>query len=273
MSAGNTQQSEFWNGDAGRQWVADQELLDALLSPLSQQALQAANPQSHEHIIDIGCGCGTTTLELASRAAHATGVDLSAPMVQRAVERGAGRDNVAFVCADASRWQGEAPAQLAFSRFGVMFFDDPVAAFTNIRGNIADDGRLCFICWRTPQDNAWLSLAGAAAAPYLPEAPAAEGPNPFAFADTEFVGGMLTAAGFRDPQFALCEATLNLGAGVEDAIGFLTRIGPLSRLIAETDGETREQALEAVRQALAPAVTSAGVQLGASTWIVTANAG
>lgn len=266
----NEQQIAYWRGDAGEQWVENQEYLDALLAPMSEVVIEAAAVQPRDRVLDVGCGCGTTSLLLAQKAAFVTGVDISTPMVARAVERARDVANVEFIEADASQWQAAEPVSCVFSRFGVMFFDDPVAAFSNLRTNLAPQGRLCFVCWRAPQDNPWLSIPGAAAAPFLPEAPLTEGPDPFAFADTDFVTGILTAAGFTAPAFTLVEKTLNLGRGIDDAIAFLTRIGPLSRVVSELEGADQQAALAAVREALADTVTASGVELPASAWLVTA---
>jgi SAM-dependent methyltransferase len=268
MTIVNQDQIDYWNGNAGTQWVRAQEQLDRLLSPLSEQALRYAKVQPDERVLDVGSGCGGTSLLLAEQASAVVGVDISAPMVAHARQRASARHNVEFIEADASLWHGSAPFQLAFSRFGVMFFNDPIAAFRNIHDNLDVDGRLCFICWRTPADNPWLAIPGAAAAPFLPEAAVSEGPNPFAFADQDYVINILTEAGFATPNFELCEATLTVGESMADAIDFLTRIGPLSRVIAELDGNLQKQALSAVEDALQPYESSGGIQLGASCWIV-----
>lgn len=273
MSVPNQEQREYWNGQAGAQWVQDQAYLDALLEPLSQQALQAASAEPGDNVLDVGCGCGTTSQLLAHRAASVTGIDLSAPMINHARHRSRKLSNLDFVVTDASRWRGNAPFDLAFSRFGVMFFEDPVAAFSNLRLNLKDSGRLCFVCWRRPQDNPWMSIPAAAAASFLPEAQPDTGPDPFAFADTAFVTSILTEAGFQHPEFKLVEADLNLGADIEAAIGFLSRIGPLARVIKELDEPQQMAALDAVRQALGPSVTARGVLLNGSTWVVQAAAG
>ena len=274
MSDANHGQREFWNGQAGMRWVEDQQAMDELLAPLSDVALAAAEARAGERVLDIGCGCGTTTLALSTQTGHATGVDISEPMIAHARTRAASRHNgdVDFVVADASQWHGDAPYQLAFSRFGVMFFAAPVEAFANIRSNLAADGRLCFICWRSPEDNPWISVAARAAQPFLPETPQAAGPDPFAFADQAYVTDLLTKAGFQEPRFALCNKTLRLGVDLDAAMTFLTRIGPLARVVAELEAGPREQALAAVRDALSNTVTDDGVALPASTWVVTAEA-
>jgi SAM-dependent methyltransferase len=272
MNEANQQQIDYWNGDAGSQWVRAQEHLDEMLAPLSQQALSRASVNSSDRVLDVGCGCGATSLRLAERGRWVTGVDISGPMVRHARGRAQEAENLEFVQADASLWRGAEPYDIAFSRFGVMFFADPVAAFANIRANLRDSGRLCFICWRLPRDNPWLAVPGAATQPYLSPPPASAGPDPFAFADQDFVSGMLTDAGFQAPEFSLCEATLTLGSDMASAISFLTRIGPLSRIMSELEEPVRGQALAAAETALLPFLSGQGVQLGASCWIVTAKA-
>lgn len=268
----NQEQLEYWNGDAGTQWVAAQEQLDAMLSPLSRQVLEVAAARKDEHVLDIGCGCGTTSMALAENALAVTGIDISAPMVAHAQRRIARLSNVSVHEADASEWRGETPFQLAFSRFGVMFFEDSLAAFKNIHANLSADGRLCFICWRLPQDNPWLAVPGAAAAPYLPAPPAETGPGPFAFADEGFTQELLYAAGFCKVSLRLCEAELTLGPDVAAALSFQTRIGPLARVMTELEGDAQRSALDAVAAALRPYQQADGLKLGASCWIVTADA-
>ena len=272
MNEANQQQIDYWNGDAGSEWVQAQEHLDTMLSPLSQQALERASVNGTERVLDIGCGCGATSLHLAQEAQWVTGVDISAPMIDRARQRGSERSNLEFIHGDASLWRGSEPYDLAFSRFGVMFFADPVAAFANIHRNLKESGRLTFLCWRLPQDNPWLAIPGAATQPYLPPPPESGGPDPFAFADRDFVSSVLTDAGFQAPNLSLCEATLTVGADVASAMAFLTRIGPLSRVISELEGHVREQALAAAEAALQPFAGDAGVRMDASCWIITARA-
>lgn len=272
MSKSNQEQIDYWNGNAGEQWTAAQEHLDTMLLPLSEQALSITAVRPGEQVLDVGCGCGATSLALAQMGAQVTGIDVSAPMVARAQQRAANIENVSFVEADASTWRGAAPFDLTFSRFGVMFFEDPVPAFANIRENLKADGRLCFICWRLPKDNPWLAISAAAAAPFLPEPPPPEGPGPFAFAREDFVQNLLSSAGFSNVDLSLCEAELTLAKDVDAALEFQTRIGPLSRVIAELEGDARAQAMTAVGEALQPYQQADGVKLGASCWVVTAQA-
>ena len=142
MSDDNNMQIEFWNGEAGLKWVSDQEKMDLMLNPLSDIAIDLAQPKLDESVIDIGCGCGATSIELARRGAKVWGMDVSAPMLTRARERAASYPESLFTEADASSFEFSSDQQLLFSRFGVMFFVDPVKAFTNLRSALTDDGRL-----------------------------------------------------------------------------------------------------------------------------------
>ncbi len=273
---GNEGQKEYWNGNAGATWVESQDRLDRLLAPISDAAVAAAAVVSGERVVDIGCGCGTTSKQLADRGAAVWGIDISAPMLAHARQRFKGTPNLAFSQADAATQKFTADHQLLFSRFGVMFFDDPVAAFTNLRTALTADGRLVFACWQAAAANEWLSIAGRAVQPFMPQntnpAPPAGGPDPFAFADTGYVEGILQKSGFGKVTFQSLTPTLHLADDLDGAIAFQSRIGPLSRVLGELEGNQRVQALAAAREALAPHVGADGVRLGAAAWLVTASA-
>ena len=270
MTQDNQAQIEYWNGEAGTTWVRAQEPMDAMLTPLSDQALTRAAAMPGERVIDVGCGCGTTTLALAERGARVHGIDISEPMLQRARERAAGMDNVEFSCTDAATAPFTPDHPLVFSRFGVMFFADPVAAFANLRRAMTEDGRLVFLCWQAPAVNPWISIPGRTVQPFLPDAPAADpkDPGPFAFADVDYLAGILEDAGFGGVEIDSATADLQLGDGLKEAMQFLSEIGPMARVLSELDGETRETALAAVREVLAAEMTADGLSLGAAAWLV-----
>ncbi len=271
--ADNAEQVEYWNGQAGATWVEAQERMDAMLAPLSSIALERAAAQAGERAIDIGCGCGATTLALADSGASVWGVDISAPMLARARERAAGRENVAFSEADAATQTYTPDHQLIFSRFGVMFFADPFAAFANIRSALTPDGRMVFLCWQAPRENPWMAIAGRALQPYLPEPEEPldpRAPGPFAFADETYLRDILGRAGFTDVQMEDVRVDLHIGDSLDAAMSAQSEIGPAARALAELDGEQREAALQAARDALAPHVTETGLDLGAATWLVSA---
>ncbi len=267
----NAEQIEYWNGTAGENWVTAQERLDTMLEPLSAQALDAAAPQPGERVVDIGCGCGATSIAIAERGASVWGVDISAPMLAHAVERASGMDNVQFSESDAASAAFTPDHQLVFSRFGVMFFSNPLAAFSNIRSALAPGGRLAFLCWQAPTQNPWIAVAARAIQPYLPEpveTPDPRAPGPFAFADADYVLDLLGGAGFAELRCEPVTATLTVGETLEDAMTFQGRIGPVSQVLAELDDAARDEALNAARAALEPFAGPQGVRLESACWMV-----
>ncbi len=213
----NSDQIEYWNGQAGDTWVRAQERLDAMLEPLSSIVLDKAAACSGERVIDVGCGCGATSLALAASGAEVWGVDISAPMLARARERAAGLSNVVFSKADAATAQLTADHQLIFSRFGVMFFSDPLLAFKNLHSGLSDDGRMVFMCWQAAQVNPWITIAGRAIQPFLPPAEPVDpkAPGPFAFADKDYLNTLLVDAGFSHIEINPVSADLHVGDDLE----------------------------------------------------------
>jgi len=272
-NASNTDQIEFWNGDAGEMWARQQDRMDALLGPITQALLEACDARAGERVLDVGCGCGDTTLALARRGARLTGVDVSQPMLTRARERARqARLDIEFLLADAAQARFAQPHDALVSRFGVMFFADPVAAFANLRRGLRDNGRLCFACWQMPQLNPWIAVPLAAARPLLPPQPSIDprAPGPFAFAEAAYVESILAGAGFSDIRIDPLHADLALGSDVADAVEMVCKVGPLSRTMASLEREARSPIVAAVSEALAAHATSAGVLLGAACWIVRA---
>ena len=271
--AANEGQIEYWNGDAGNKWADAQIRLDRMLSPLTDPAIALADPQPGERVLDVGCGCGETTLAMLEQGAVVRGIDLSEMMLDRARERTKAYGSVAFDQADASVQTFEPEHALVFSRFGVMFFDDPVAAFANLRTALLPSGRLVFLCWQTPRDNAWIHVAGKAIQPFLPqpEEPVdPHAPGPFAFADPEYLTGLLEDAGFADVNLDSVKRDLHLADTLDEAIEFQGQIGPVARALAELEGEQKAAALDAARSALSSYVTESGIELGGAVWLVSA---
>jgi SAM-dependent methyltransferase len=276
----NAAQIAYWNSEAGPRWVAVQERMDAMLAPLLNAALDCARPAAGESVLDIGCGCGATLLELAGRvgpSGSVVGVDVSAPMLGRARERVQANalTQVRLTLADAAMHEFERGAfDLAFSRFGVMFFDDPIAAFANIRTALAATGRLVFACWAPPQDNPWLLVPLAAARPHLPPQPEADpnAPGPFAFADPDRVRGILTGAGYAAVDIARHDAAMRIcGPGeVEQAARFAVESGPVSRAMAAATPDERAAAEQAVAAELRRIEGPDGIELPGSVWLVSA---
>ncbi len=271
----NAAQVAYWNESAGPTWVAMQDALDHQLNDLGLAAMAALAPQQGEQLVDIGCGCGTTTLELARRVGKGgavLGVDISAPMLAVARERAAaaGLDQASFLQADAQVYAFEA-VDGAFSRFGVMFFADPVAAFANIRRGLRPGGRVAFVCWRQLAENPWMTVPMAAVLPLLPVPPAAPtpgAPGPFAFADRDRLFGILRDAGFADISIEPLDAQVAWG-DLEVSVRMALRLGPVASLLRDNP-QLQDAAADAVRAALAPYAREEGVRLDSATWIVLA---
>jgi ubiquinone/menaquinone biosynthesis C-methylase UbiE len=274
----NTDQAAYWNGPGGQHWTDRQEIQDAILAPVSEALIARAGIAPGESIVDIGCGCGGTTLALAAQigaSGHALGLDISSPMLARAQERTPLGAPVQWVAADATVYPFErGNADLLFSRFGVMFFADPALSFANMRGALRSRGRLAFACWREPRHNPWLMLPLQAAyqhAPRLPEL-GPEDPGPFSFASQERVNRVLSKAGFSAIAMQPVDLLLDIavGAGLDAAVEGALEIGPASRALQDQSPEVRSAAAGAIRAALAPHLKGESVPLGAATWIVTA---
>ena len=272
----NADQIEYWNGPVGERWARQQERLDLNTQVITDAAIPFADPHPGEHVLDIGCGCGTTTLLLAYAVAPegtAAGLDISAPMLNVARARAEAQNaNVEFVEADAAAHDFQPVFDLVFSRFGVMFFADPVAAFANVRKALAPKGRLVFVCWRALKDNLWASVPLMAAKELLPPQEAVDpyAPGPFAFAEKLRLESILRDAGFAAVRIEAFDGQMGLGATAEDATGFVFEIGPLARAARELDEPLRAKIRETVLQALKPHQTSMGVTLPAACWFVEA---
>jgi SAM-dependent methyltransferase len=280
MSIANTAQAEHWNtGEAVAHWVDNQARYDRMNAPFAAMILDAAGLRPGENVLDVGCGCGGTTLAAARLIApgQAVGLDLSGPMLARArADAGAaGLGNAVFRQGDAQVHPLEsARFGTVLSRFGVMFFADPVAAFANIRSATRPAGRLVFVCWQPLAANQWLLVPGAALAEHVPPADfgSGDGPGMFAFADPDRIRQILAAAGWRDVEITSEHASILVGGGgsIDDAVEFL-RTGSMGRtMLAGADASTADRAIASVRAALSPYADADGVHLGAAVWLVQA---
>jgi SAM-dependent methyltransferase len=276
----NAEQVRYWNETSGPKWVARMEQLDAQLAPLGELAIERARPRAGERVLDVGCGCGQTLLQLAERVGaegRVLGIDVSGPMLARAAERTRGLRQVEVLEADAQVQRFDGDFDLVYSRFGVMFFQDPVAAFANLRRALAAKGRLVFVCWDEIAKNPWMRLPLMALAAHvpLPEPPAPGAPGPFSFADPERVRGILVDAGFANVELGARQVRLEVGGGValDDAVDFLLSVGPASQALREAPEASRDKAARAVREAVAPFLRGASVAMDGAVWICSADAG
>ena len=273
----NTDQIDFWNGKAGERWVSHAMQLDEMLSGFAARLLNDAGLQAGECVLDIGCGGGTLTLGAAARGCEATGVDVSAPLLSLARGRANDADSSAqFVEADASVWTTETQFDAMISRFGVMFFDDPVAAFTNIRSNMKSGGRMTFACWQPLATNAWALAPLMAAMPYFKEPPQQgdpTAPGPFAFGDKDRLTGILGDAGWTGIEINSWRGDLTLpGETISEAAAFMMELGPLTRLLEEQaiDASIVETALAS--QLAETAGEDGRAKLEGAVWYVQASA-
>jgi SAM-dependent methyltransferase len=272
------EQAAFWNGPGGESWLASLTRIERSITGFGEEALAAAAAQPGEDVIDIGCGTGSTTLALGSAVGAGglvLGLDLSEPLIDVA-RRKSPPPQVTFSVGDAAAYRFEvARTDLLFSRFGVMFFADPVAAFGNLRRALKPTGRLVFVCWRPVLENDWVLVPMKAAAPHLPpaERPGPEDPGPFAFGDTARVTRILTEAGFAPPAFAPLDRQLWSGATIEDAVENMTKFGPLARGFVDASPAQTAKAKEAIAAALKPHAGAEGVHMSGACWLVSARAG
>jgi len=265
-----------WQGRVGASWAAQWRRTDRGFAPLTERLLQRSREFAFTAVLDVGCGAGELSLALARGRpqTRVVGIDLSPHLVGVANERGTNLHNAGFDVADAAAWQPEAgfAPDLLVSRHGVMFFDDPVGAFTHLAAIAAPGAGLMFSCFRAPAENPFFTEVGK----LLPDAgPPADprAPGPFAFADRDYVEDLLTRGGWRAIDFEPFDLAMVTGAGsdpIEDAVGYFASIGPAARAAAEMPPEAREALFDRIRGVAARHLHHGMVALRAATWIVTA---
>ena len=272
IGAANVEMAKAWE-EEGERWAEQADRYDAAVSRHSLRLLEAARISAGDRVLDIGCGCGETTRDAARAAASglALGVDLSARMIERA--RAEGLTNVRFEQADAQVYPFEREAfDLAISRFGVMFFADPVAAFRNIGRSLRPGGRLALLSWQELKKNEWLLVVREALAMgrALPEPPVGA-PGPFGLAEPDRVRHILAEAGFGEIALDEVGEPVRLGRDGEDAFAFARTMGQVKGLLDDLDESTAARALEALRATLAAHETPEGVLFDSRAWLITAH--
>ena len=277
----NADQVAYWNGPAGQRWAERQAAQDVLLKPVADLVVDRAGLKPGERVIDVGCGSGATAIAFAREVApsgHVLGVDISGPMLERARQSAPKGLPVEFVQADATVYPFESESfDVLASRFGVMFFADPVLSFANMRKALKRSGRLAFACWREPRENPWMMAPLQAVYKHVPKLPpqGAEDPGPFAFASEERVHRILGSAGFTGIAMEACPLSFDIavGRGIDAAVQGALEIGPTHRALEGQPDELRAAAIASLRDALAPLSKGDTVILPGSVWIVTAQAG
>jgi SAM-dependent methyltransferase len=278
VHADNAAQAEYWNCVAGPKWTDHQEHQDQVLRPVSDRLIDAADPKPGDRVIDIGCGCGATTIDFAERVrpgGEVLGLDVSEPMLARARERAPRDLPIRFELADATVYDFEPDAaDLVASRFGVMFFANPARSFANLRRGLKPGGRLAFACWREAKQNPFFVLPLREAGKHAPPLPEMdpEAPGPFAFADPARVQRILSDAGYADivvtPQDL--ELDIAVGRGLDAGVRTAMTIGPTSRMLDGQSDAVRAAVEADIRKALAAQARGDSVPLGGAIWIVTA---
>jgi SAM-dependent methyltransferase len=277
MVIANTEMAKAWNGQEGEEWARDWSRYDRAAAGYQRRLLAAAGILPGEHVLDIGCGNGEAS-RAAGRAAgpagSVLGVDLSSAMVRRAqaLAGAEGLANVRFEQADAQVHSFEPAAhEVVISRFGTMFFGDPVAAFANLAGATRPGGRLVIVAWQAPDRNEWIrEIRGALAAGRSLPTPAAGAPGPFGQADPDHARTVLVSAGWTDVVLESAEEPFWIGADAEDAFGFMSTGGMARGMLADLDESARSRALEGLRATMAAHANGKGVVFGSAAWVISA---
>ncbi len=276
MTIANIDQAAAWDGPEGANWAEFADRFDTAISRTWQRFLDANLIFKRDKVLDIGCGNGKSTRDAARMAlsGSATGIDLSSRMLELARERSAreGLRNINFLQADAQVYPFESNSfDIAISRFGVMFFSDPVAAFANIARSLRPSGRLALIAWRGLTENEWqLVMRNALAIGRTLPAPPLGAPGPFGFADSDRVRGILASAGYTEINFEVINEEIEFGSNADEAFGFVSSQGFVKGMTQDLDDAGKAQALDALRRVLIEHDTGHGVLLDTSSWLITA---
>lgn len=265
-------QAALWNSTGARGWVEAQEVLDRLFEPIADMLLADIRPG--ENVLDVGCGTGGLSVEAARRAAPGgtcTAVDISHPMIEAAQARSErGATPVTYICADAQSYAFQSAAfDRIISRFGVMFFEDTVRAFANLRAAARRGAELRFTAWRSIEENPFVTAAERAAAPLL-QLPMRRNDEPgqFAFASANRVSSILDQSGWEDIEIRPLDLPCELAEA--DFLQYLSLIGPVGRYLQQTDDHMRIQVMESVKPAFDIYRNEDGVRFNAACWVVTA---
>jgi SAM-dependent methyltransferase len=268
-------QPTYWNEEGGRRWVENMQRVERMIEPLSAQLLRHAGACAGEYVLDVGCGGGVTSAAYASAVGSSgkvLGLDVSAVILAVARERYAAVGNLSFALGDAATMPLDVGSfDLVSSRFGVMFFADPVAAFANLRVALKPGGRLAFICWRALDENPWMADCAQAAFTVLqrPEPQPPTAPGPFALADPVRLRDILEQSRYADISIEPLDQLLDLGT-IDDAVAQMTRMGPAASAFAAASAADQAAVVAAVRTALKPHQSGGSVRMASATWLVAA---
>jgi len=271
------QQRKFWNSESANKWVTNNQSMDRLLAPLTENLFEIAQVQTGEAVLDIGCGVGTTTRQVGRTTGpdgRVLGLDISAPMLAAAREKSEAA-HVSFLEADAASHDlSDAAFDLAFSRFGIMFFAEPIVAFTNIRGALTPGGRIAMACWGPRVDNPWFQMPADIVEKYFGSQPAmpARAPGPTAFGEKNYVEDILSNAGFENIQIETKTIELDAGDELQQAAKYALFSGPASRAVAQhkPDQDVLDAMVADVEARLQPYQTAEGIRISGQVHYLTA---
>ena len=280
MSEVNKNQKDFWSGKGGDIWVERQNVMDTMLSPLGEAALNKLNFNEDENVLDIGCGCGHTTLNIAKRigsSGNVTGLDISEPMLKRAKESAVEKSitNTSFKCIDVQTEDlGDQIYSAAFSRFGVMFFEDSVDAFKNIHKSLISGSSLSFVCWQSPAVNPWQSLFIQEVKKFIDlPSPPPRSPGPFAFMESEYVSSILEESKFQDITIEGHEVEVNMfsGRSLSESVKDYISINPVvTEMLKDSSENQITEITNSAIEAFSPYYSDKGLIFPSATWLVTA---
>ena len=281
MEETNKKQREFWSGKGGDVWVEKQNAMDVMLEPLGVAALSKLPEDLGEHILDIGCGCGSTTLSIAgnlSKNSKITGVDISAPMLDQARKLAAEKNltNADFQVMDIqTELKKENIYSAAYSRFGVMFFEAPVPAFKNIYRSLQQGAKFSFVCWQSPQLNPWQALSIQVIKKFVDlPSPLPRSPGPFAFAEKDYLESIMVDSGFKDIAIESHEQqiTMFVGKSLQEASNDYLSINPVvTAMLEESSPEVKDDISSALQELFKEYSDGNGLHFPSATWLVTAS--
>jgi len=274
----NQEQKKFWNEKKGEIWVSLESKIDKMLGPLGDQAIKILKPKVGEKILDIGCGTGSTSQTLSKLVGESgiiTGIDISKPILNFAQKQKENKKikNINFIQADAQNHQfSDLNFDAVFSRFGIMFFEDPISAFKNIKKSLSCNGRLTFVCWSKREDNDWINLSSNVARQFLELPPKAnpKEPGPFAFEDYFYIEEILIKSGWKNIKIKEYKQNIVIGKTLDYAADFLSRMGPMSVPFENANEQTKEKVISALKECYSQYFTAKGVEFHFSSWIVSA---
>ena len=273
-SSANAEQARYWTEDGGPSWVREEAAYDLMLTPFNSALLDALDPQPGERVLDVGCGFGSTALAASARGAEVHGVDISPPMIRRARERAAEvRANATFAVGDAQEDSLGGPYDAVTSRFGIMFFADPVRAFRNFATATRREGRLAFVCWQPLEHNPWMNAAPNALRSLMDNPPPPRIHWASFAMQPSFVDRVLTEAGWAQRSMAPFETHARMGGndGVQGAVNQALSNSAAKALLAAGDATLRDRAAAILTDQFESRSVDGVVSFPAAAWLVTAH--